>query len=225
VGLRILEHYDLAGIAARSPGLQSPRLEAAQADADDAVRALGRAYSPERVDTLNTRPELKTLWRLPSPTVRQAWLEAVRDHPLAYLRHRADAFRWVFLTPELEACLPLSTGLSGPPQTLADLGLAPRGSPRDHALAGYAARLFHTPLFSHLAFALLSVAIAALLAVRRERADFAVIGLQAAGLLFAASFLPISLACDYRYLYAVDLSALVGLLYLAVDPRLRRARP
>jgi hypothetical protein len=44
------------------------------------------------------------------------------------------------------------------------------------------------------------------------------IGLLLAGLGFAASFLLISIACDYRYLYMLDLSALVGLVYWAIDP-------
>jgi uncharacterized membrane protein YphA (DoxX/SURF4 family) len=44
------------------------------------------------------------------------------------------------------------------------------------------------------------------------------IGLMLAGLGFAASFLFLSIACDYRYLYMLDLSALVGLVYVAIDP-------
>jgi hypothetical protein len=43
----------------------------------------------------------------------------------------------------------------------------------------------------------------------------------ASALLFAASFLPIALACDYRYLYFLDVAAMAGLLYLATDLRLR----
>jgi tellurite resistance protein TehA-like permease len=36
--------------------------------------------------------------------------------------------------------------------------------------------------------------------------------------LFAASFFFISIACDYRYLYGIDLAAMVTLFYLALDP-------
>ena len=36
---------------------------------------------------------------------------------------------------------------------------------------------------------------------------------------FAASFVVISIACDYRYLYFTDIAALTGLIYLAVDPQ------
>jgi hypothetical protein len=45
---------------------------------------------------------------------------------------------------------------------------------------------------------------------------------MAGALGFAASFLVISIACDYRYLYFLDLAAMTGVLYLALDPRLKR---
>jgi hypothetical protein len=44
------------------------------------------------------------------------------------------------------------------------------------------------------------------------------VGLMVSGLGFAASFFLISIACDYRYLYFLDLAALAGLFYVAVDP-------
>ena len=50
-----------------------------------------------------------------------------------------------------------------------------------------------------------------------------VAALLAGALAFTASFFLISIACDYRYLYLLDLAALTGVLYLALDPRLRRS--
>ena len=44
-------------------------------------------------------------------------------------------------------------------------------------------------------------------------------GLLAGAFAFTASFFAISIACDYRYLYALDLSALTALVYLALDWR------
>ena len=45
-------------------------------------------------------------------------------------------------------------------------------------------------------------------------------GLQVAALLFAASFFVISIACDYRYLYFLDLAAMTGVLaWLCGRPR------
>jgi hypothetical protein len=54
------------------------------------------------------------------------------------------------------------------------------------------------------------------LLIRRETdGDIAIAGLLAASLIFALSFLVISIACDYRYLYFLDLAAMTGALRLA----------
>jgi hypothetical protein len=37
-------------------------------------------------------------------------------------------------------------------------------------------------------------------------------------LAFALSFFAISISCDYRYLYALDMASLAALFYLARDP-------
>ena len=81
-----------------------------------------------------------------------------------------------------------------------------------------------TPALSHLAFAAIALLVGVALLVRRDPADLAMAGLMAGALGFAASFFVISIACDYRYLYLLDLSAITGLLYLAIDPRLRSRR-
>lgn len=223
-GMRILQHYDLVGAAAHEPGMPLQELDRADPAADDAVRSSARAYSPQRVEALDAAPEYSSLWKLDSAPVHAAWRDVILEHPQAYLAHRLEAFRWVVTTPELEKCLPVATGVTGPPATLAALGVAVRNDARDQRLQAYASRFYASPLFSHLMFAGLSVLVMAALLLRRDGMDGAVIGLQAAALGFAASFFVISLACDYRYLYFLDLSALTGLLYLALDPRLARAR-
>ena len=53
-------------------------------------------------------------------------------------------------------------------------------------------------------------------------ADLAMAGLRGGSLAFAASFFVISIACDYRYLYLVDMAAVTGVLYLALDPAISR---
>ena len=63
-----------------------------------------------------------------------------------------------------------------------------------------------------------------LLLRRRDPADCAVIGLLVGALAFTASFAIISVACDYRYLYLMDLAGMAGLLYVALDPPRWRGR-
>jgi hypothetical protein len=47
---------------------------------------------------------------------------------------------------------------------------------------------------------------------------------MASSLGFSASFFIISVACDYRYLYVQDLTAMAGVLYLALDPPVAQIR-
>lgn len=136
----------------------------------------------------------------------------------AYLAHRWDAFVWVFFTPEPGRCLPVFVGVTGPAEKLAGLDLTARLSPKDLALGRYAQAYVGTPAYSHAFFAALALVVAGVLLVRREPPDVVIAGLLLSALAFAASFFVISIACDYRYLYALDLAAVVGALYLALDP-------
>ena len=58
-----------------------------------------------------------------------------------------------------------------------------------------------------------------LLLRRRRPADIAMAGMLGGALACTASFFFISIACDYRYLYALDLSALLAAFYLSLDWR------
>lgn len=220
VGLRILQHYDIVAAAALDPTLPLSEIDEVRPADDDFIRAeAGKVYSPERVDFFDRSPELgKHLWPVPAEAMRAAWFDVILEHPDLYLRHRMAAFRWVFLTPEVGRCVPLHVGVEGPPEKIAALNLTPGADPADKAVYVYAQRFFQTPVYSHLTYAILAVAVAGLLMLRRDPADWVVAALMVAALGFAASFFMISLACDYRYLYFLDLAALAGLLYLAIDP-------
>lgn len=215
VGLRVLEHYDIAGIVAAEPDAALPEIERA----DPKLAALVRRqapieYSPERVDKLLTI----NLWGLDDEAVQRTWAGLVMSEPEAYLRHRLSVFGWAFMPPNLGVCLPLHVGVDGPPERLQALGMQRRMDVRDTRAYAYAQRFFPTPVYSHLAYLLVALAVAGLLLTRRDPADLVMVALLAAGVGFAASFLAIAISCDYRYLYFLDLSAMTGLIYLAVDP-------
>jgi hypothetical protein len=220
VGLRILQHYDVVAAAALDPSLPLSEIDKVRPADDDFIRAEARkVYSPERVDFFDRSPDLgKHLWPVPAEAMRAAWLDVIFEHPDLYLRHRLGAFTWVFLTPEVGRCVPLHVGVEGPPEKIAALKLAPGADPQDMAVYRYAERFFQTPVYSHLTYAVIAVAVAGLLLLRRDPADMAIVALMLGALGFTASFFVISLACDYRYLYFLDLAALTGLLYLAIDP-------
>jgi hypothetical protein len=223
-GVRILQHYDLIGSAAAEPRLQLGALAAVSPRHAQIVRAATRAYSPERVEALDAAPEVAELWRLPDAAVGAQWRAVLLHQPGAYLHHRWNAFRWVAAPPDLGRCLPVQVGISAPPELVASLGISGGNGPRDDRLRTYAARFYDTPLYSHVSFALLALGVMVAALVRRDAADIVIAAMMAAALAFAASFLVVSIACDYRYLYFLDLAALVGVIYLALDPTFRRAQ-
>lgn len=221
-GLRILQQYDIIGVAAHDPKVRLKDIAAVSPSSEDTIlHRATRLYSAERVDYLGSDSIIgRALWRTPPEVIAAQWRDVILEHPGLYLRHRLSVFRWVFLTPEIDSCSPAVFGVTGPATLAASLDIPLGQDPVDRSLANYASWLLDTPVFSHLTYALLALATAIVLLIRRQPQDVAVAGLMVAALGFAASFFLISLACDYRYLYFLDLAALAGLFYLALDPPL-----
>lgn len=226
-GVRIVQTYDLVAAAALQPGRPTPEIDKVAPAAGDYIRgAAPRLYSPERVDTLAADPTLGALLKtLDSEAIQAEWLNLVRGQPVLYLRVRAMAFGQVFGTPVIDRCLPVTVGVDGPSAALKALDMPRRRTVEDGRLYNYVTWFMDTPAMSHVAFAALALAVGVALLLRRDPADLAIVGLLAGALAFAASFFAISLACDYRYLYVLDIAAMTGALYLAIDPNLKRANP
>ena len=220
-----LETYDIVGAMARDPRLEfgvlkarAPRLEALLREGGAPV------YSPSRIDTLadpiftetDGRPAL-------AQTVADQWRALILLHPLLYLRERAAAFRWVLLTPKPSECVMAETGVDGDPDDLAAAGLKERETGRDKALGDYAEAFTGTPVYSHALYGAAAIVFLIVLLRRRRDADIAVAAMLGGALAFAASFAVISIACDYRYLYFLDLAAIAAALYLAAGTRTQTA--
>jgi hypothetical protein len=219
-GLRVIQHFDLVGVVARDPKTPLEPLQSEDPQTAAKLRALAaQGYNPERVDAVSNAPGLgEALWQTREGVVAKTWANLPTADVGDYAAHRLEVFRQIFLTPNLLACLPVSTGVQGPELVLAELSLPARESRQDRELYNYASRFFGTPVLSHLPFALISLATMVLLLLRGRPSDFVMAGLQAGALAFAGSFLVIALACDYRYLYFLDLAAMTGLIHLALDP-------
>ncbi|RAK64744.1 hypothetical protein [Phenylobacterium kunshanense] len=223
-GLRLLATYDIAAAAALQPGRPTPRIDAVAPDVGAYLRANAqRLYAPERVDVLTADRTLALgLKRVPRRVIRAEWLDLITNDPGLWLRARMLAFHQVAGTPVIDRCLPVTLGVEGPAGTLQALEMSPRRTAADGRLYNYVTWFLDTPAMSHLAYAALALALLGVLLVRRDPADLAIAAMLGGALAFAASFLAISIACDYRYLYVLDVAALTGLLYLAVDPRISR---
>ena len=223
VGFVLLAHYDIAAALADEPARPLPRLESIHPAAVQALRAAApKVFSPQRVDFFDRDPAMKSFWQFKRPLMLAAWRDLIGADPVGYARRRLSIFRWVFLTPDLAACAPLHLGVSGLPVVEHELGLRDGPYLQSARLWTYAQGWFATPFYSHLSYAGLATAVLVFLLVRRRPEDIPIAALMAGALLFAATFLVLSIACDYRYLYALDLAAITGSLYVAIDPSLHR---
>jgi len=222
---KLLEMYDLVAALAADPRLPLNEIDKADPVFSAAMRKDGvKLYTPQRNDPLAASPSLSAALQTVPPSLLTAqWLDLLAHHPLIYLKQRADMFRWVVFTPQIAKCLPFYVGVEGPKETLDDLNMGPRWDDRDVRLSDYATRLEGTPVFSHVFFVVLSLIAIGILFLRRSDADIVVGGMLIAFLVFMLSYFFISLACDYRYLYGLDLSAMLGWFYLSLDWPDRRA--
>lgn len=217
---RLLELYDIIGMVNADRSLKLDILEEQTPDlAHEALTDGIRLYNPERNDPLAASQRLSADLNDEDTfaPVQAQWLALIAHHPLTYIKARAEVFRWVFATPDISVCLPYLVGISGPEPQIQQLGLQERDDDRDEALAAYAGAFMQTPILSHVFYALISLIALILLLRRRRPEDLAIAALQASALLFTASFFVIGIACDYRYLYALDLAAIVAIFYISLD--------
>ena len=214
---KLLQLYDLIGEIKLQPSLRLSEFSRANPDLERLIRSDGtRLYTPARNDTLVGSTDLQDEFASTTPAAIAAqWNETLIENPGIYLAVRAKVFSWVFFTPDPVQCDAYYTGVDGPPQYLRELGLAKRFRPQDKALGTYASLFVHTPIFSHVAYAVLAVILLVLLIRRRRTTDIAVASLLVSALLFTLSFFVIAIACDYRYLLFLDLAAATGAFYCA----------
>ena len=216
---RLLDTYDLAGALHLDPALALKRLHDDDPALEHLMRtAAARLYTPERNDTLAASiPLQRALVRADETMVPAQWRDFVRQRPLLYLKVRLAAFRWVVLTPNIIACRPVFSGVANAEPMLHELGLKTRFDARDRALMAYGLMFAGTPVFAHATYLLLSLVCFIVLLLRRRPADLAIAGLLLSAFAFTLSFFLISIACDYRYLYFLDVAALVSAAYLSTD--------
>ena len=211
--IRLAQIYDLTGAVRK--GFSLDLLQQSDPPLAAALQQGGiKAYSLQLQDTLEPLLPAKTV---PGAVMAQ-WQALLLTRPDLYLRERLPVFWQVLATPQIGLCHPAYVGIDGDPAQLKALGLTARMRRRDLRLAAYARGFMGTPLLSHLAFGALAMGLLILYVRRRRDSDLAMAGLLAGALAFAASFFFVSVACDYRYLFPLDLAAMVGLFHLFAAP-------
>jgi hypothetical protein len=212
--VRLAQAYDLVAAVRLDPSFRLEEFERHAPALDAAIRKDGvKLYSPRLVDTLEQSATLtQAIYAAPPGVVFAQWRRLIFSRPGLYLRERVAVFRWVVAPPDLIVCHPDLVGVDGPADLLKILGLKEQIRPQDRLLYFYVANFFHTPVLSHLFYGALALLSLFVLARRGTAPDIAFAGLQVAALAFAASFFVIAIACDYRYLYFLDLAAMTGAL-------------
>jgi len=211
-----LEVYDLAGAVRRDPALPLPVLAAHAPSLERYIRDVAAPrYDPARIDPILKAPGWDQRLKHPNPWAWTQWRRIMTASPKLYLQTRWAAFWQVLATPRITACAPVLVGVDpGDPRMLRAAGLSARETDQDDWDGDYAASFLSTPVFSHLVYAAAALVLLALAirdAARGRLELIATAGLLTAALVYAASFFLISLACDYRYLYFVDVAATAAL--------------
>ena len=219
--LEWLQVWDLAGAVRADPRLDLAGLGRDAPDAAAFVRRAASSWTPTRVDPLLGLPGGDIALDDTGAAIGRAWRRMVLTRPDLYARVRVADFGQLLATPRLMDCRPLFIGLDGPPEILTSLHLSPHDPAKVALGRRYALAFVGTPVLSHLVYGALALVL--LILAFRDRArpeSIAVIAMLGAALTFTASFLVIGVACDYRYLYLLDLAAMAALLHrVSVSPR------
>jgi hypothetical protein len=218
---KVLRLYDISGMLRRDPSLKLSVMDREAPDLAHLVRTRTvNLWTPVKSDKMEIPAVVDAIDTVPASVYAKQWRAMIAERPGVYLTVRSDVFRWVFQPPDVGLCHPFHVGNQPGEEPLDGYVIVRRMDAHDVALKHYGEFfLHHTPVFSHGLFALLGLGVMVLLVRRRAPTDIVLASLIASSLVFSATFFVLSIACDYRYLYLVDLSALAGALYVAADWR------
>jgi hypothetical protein len=222
--LKVLQVYDLAGAVRLDPALSLPILRESRPALERFLRDQAALhYRAAGADNLFALPDGAEMMIPPGAAAGQQWIGLIRSHPWLYLRTRTRVW-WTTLTTPLSAgCPMIITGIDGgDPNVLAAAGLSARQNAKDEWDEDFASRFLGGPLYSHVFYGALLVVALTGLAVRwprlgRDPARIVTAAMGLAALAFTASFFVVSIDCDYRFLYFLDIAAMACLTRLVAS--------
>jgi hypothetical protein len=218
VGVSTIQAYDVIGMVAYA----LPGDDAAWTKADaEAIRRMQVGYSAERIDTLWHDTVVRHyIDSLRGGQLRRIWLAGIGHDPVAYLTHRRAAFAALLGFGDMAGCVPAYWGVAAAPEQLEAVGLQEEMDPRDRQLGAIVLQLQSSLIFRHWWYA--GILLVATVVVLRPRAGIQINVLRAvvlAAWAYLLSFLPATIACDFRYLYPVVMLVTVVGIYLLLHPR------
>jgi hypothetical protein len=217
VALRTTFVFDIAGIAASNPDAAASELAHFGIDGQAVAAEAKSTYTPQRWDPLMRTPIIgaKLLY---SPQLLEAWSAAIMASPIAYVRHRLSHFLWTIAPPDPLACLPMVTGVAPAGKLNAEVGLQPGRSAGDQRLWDLAQPLFGTPLFKHWIYLSIGIVLGGIGLLRRFFSSLGVVAAAVAwsAVLFGTSWAVVGLACDFRYLFLLELAVPLSALLISM---------
>jgi len=182
-------------------------------------------YSSERIDTIWRLESIRNYFnKLSAEQYTSIWLHGIEHDPGAYLRSRYDAFASLLGMRSIEGCVPAFWGVGALPDQVAQLGLQNGMDARARLIGHTAIRLYGTPVFRNWFYSLLLILVsgAAVFRMNAER-RICTVSIAIATWLYFFSFLPTTIACDFRYLYPVACLSTLLCIYLLTRTRLFKA--
>ncbi|HEY2048454.1 MAG TPA: hypothetical protein VGH03_03880 [Caulobacteraceae bacterium] len=232
--LAMLRAFDLAGSLRLEPALPTTALHIRAPSLERFERTeAASTWQANTIDGLDDLPGASVILPPSTPALADDWWKLVLRHPWLYVRMRAQVFWDTLATPDSANCPLVSVGVQDRDRAeLARAGLRPRLTARDQWDEDYVWSFWDTPVLSHLAWGALALTLLAL-DLRdvahgdRRPGTLAATGLAVAALAYAATYFAASIACDYRYLYLVDVAAMAALVRRSAARPVKRqaARP
>ncbi|MFM7971110.1 MAG: hypothetical protein ACKPCJ_02380, partial [Betaproteobacteria bacterium] len=213
-GIKLVALFDLAGMLQRQPELHLDRLRAQGFHTADWEAGARATFSAERIDRLEMRPFTGPR-ELDTTTLLRQWTDVVVSHPRSYLAHRLEVYAWFGGLRDQALCTPIHVGISSGP-LVPNAGIPSTQARMSPGLYQWSRSFWYTPYFSPLFWSGLSALVAVLMLLQRQWRH-PVFWLQAAGLLYSASYLVVAFSCDFRYSYFSVVAASVGVMWLATS--------
>lgn len=223
-GLLTIRDYDIAGIIAYSQTTDPSNWSEATSEVKKEIKSF---YSPERIDTIWNVPAIRNYFdNLGATQGWSIWVHGIERRPVAYLEHRFGALAWLLGLRRMDKCVAAYWGIYGLPDQVAALGLHEEMDARAKFIGRMTSRLYGTPVFRNWFYALLLLA-ASVITVLKLRGEkrWVAGGIAVAAWLYLLSFVPTTIACDFRYLYPVACLSSMLCMYLLVHVPATRVDP
>lgn len=182
--------------------------------------SIQNAYTGERIDILNLDPKVLDYFERNSPSSKD-WLNAVIQQPFAYIKHRANVMIWLLGGHGISNCLPMISGVDLPSWLGDEIGIPNRFDRRNQAVLALSKTLEPLPIFRHWLY-LANLVLCSIAVFFLKRARLTVGMAITVCWLYFLSFIPMGIACDFRYLYPlIPLLTLIDIVILGIGINLK----